>query len=44
MPIGHPKGRFGPVRRRPLNEFVFHDRYGNRNTSKKPAVDMPAPY
>jgi nitroreductase len=28
IPIGHPKGRFGPVRRRPVEEFIFRDRYG----------------
>ena len=30
IPIGYPKGRFGPVRRRPLNEFIRDDRYTNR--------------
>jgi nitroreductase len=28
IPIGYPKGRFGPVRRRPVEEFMFRDRYG----------------
>lgn len=29
IPVGYPKGRFGPVSRKPLEEFVFYDRYGN---------------
>lgn len=28
VPIGHPEGRHGPVRRRPLGELVFEDRWG----------------
>ncbi|MBI1179302.1 MAG: nitroreductase [Alphaproteobacteria bacterium] len=28
VPIGYPKGRFGPVRRRPLDELVHLDRWG----------------
>lgn len=28
IPIGYPKGRFGPVRRRPVEEFMYRDRYG----------------
>ena len=28
IPIGYPKGRFGPVRRRPVEEFVYRDTYG----------------
>jgi nitroreductase len=28
IPIGYPKGHFGPVRRRPVEEFIFRDRYG----------------
>ena len=28
IPIGYPKGRFGPVRRRPVESFVFRNRYG----------------
>jgi nitroreductase len=27
-PIGYPMGRFGPVRRVPLAEVVFEDRWG----------------
>lgn len=30
IPVGYPRGNFGPVRRRPVEEFVFRDRYGNR--------------
>jgi len=28
LPIGYPMGRFGPVRRRPLAEIVYQDRWG----------------
>jgi len=28
IPIGYPQGRHGPVRRRPLTEFVFDDAWG----------------
>jgi nitroreductase len=30
VPVGYPKGHFGPVRRKPVGEFIFEDRYGNR--------------
>jgi nitroreductase len=28
LPIGYPMGRFGPVRRVPLDEIVYQDRWG----------------
>jgi nitroreductase len=28
LPIGYPEGKFGPVRRRPLDELVHLDRWG----------------
>lgn len=28
LPIGYPIGRFGPVRRVPLGEVVYADRWG----------------
>jgi nitroreductase len=28
LPIGYPMGKFGPVRRGPLAEFVYADRWG----------------
>jgi hypothetical protein len=28
LPIGYPMGRFGPVRRAPLTDVVFEDRWG----------------
>jgi len=28
LPVGFPMGRFGPVRRVPLNEVVYADRWG----------------
>jgi nitroreductase len=30
MPIGYTDDKFGPVRRRPLNEVAVRDRFGNR--------------
>jgi nitroreductase len=35
IPVGHPQGRFGPVRRRPVEEFVFRDQYGVTGTASK---------
>ena len=29
MPIGFPKGRFGPVRRRPAASVTYHERWGS---------------
>jgi nitroreductase len=30
LPIGYPMGRFGPVRRVPLTEIVYRDRWGQQ--------------
>ena len=30
IPIGWPRGRYGPTTRRPIGEVVHLDRYGNR--------------
>ncbi len=30
VPLGWPRGRYGPTRRRPVGEVVHLDRYGNR--------------
>jgi hypothetical protein len=30
LPIGFPMGNFGPVRRGPLSDVVFLDRWGER--------------
>ena len=30
IPLGWPKGRYGPTTRRPVEEVVSIDRYGNR--------------
>jgi nitroreductase len=32
IPLGHPRGGHGPVRRRPLTEFVYDDRWGEPAT------------
>ena len=28
MPIGYPEDKFGPVKRRPVNEVAYADRWG----------------
>ena len=33
IPVGHPQGHFGPVRRRPVEEFIFRDQYGVTETA-----------
>ena len=30
VPMGYPRGRFGPLNRKPLNEIVSQDRWGER--------------
>ena len=29
MPIGYPQGKFGPIKRRPVSEVAYLDKYGN---------------
>lgn len=29
MPIGYPDGKFGPIKRRPMSEVAYLDKYGN---------------
>ncbi len=29
MPIGYPQGKFGPIKRRPVSEIAYLDKYGN---------------
>jgi hypothetical protein len=29
MPIGYPRGKFGPVRRKAIAEVAMHNRWGN---------------
>ena len=33
LPIGYPLGRFGPVRRTPLDQVVYRDRWGGAYSS-----------
>jgi nitroreductase len=35
LPIGYPMGRFGPVGRGSLAEFVYEDRWGNTYSAVK---------
>lgn len=30
IPIGYPKGKYGPTARKPLEEVVYHERWGQR--------------
>ena len=39
VPLGWPLGRYGPTRRRPVEEVVSLDRYGNRAFRTKPPPD-----
>jgi nitroreductase len=34
IPVGWPKGRFGPVTRKPVERVVHYDRYGNRRLAE----------
>ena len=34
IPIGYPKGKFGPVSRRPAEELTHFDRWGNRELAQ----------
>ncbi len=36
IPIGHPEGRFGPVRRRPVEDFIYRDSYGTSDPAPAP--------
>jgi nitroreductase len=29
LPLGYPRGKFGPTRRKPVEEVMFWDRWGN---------------
>jgi len=33
IPVGWPRGRYGPTQRKPAESVVHHDRYGNRTAS-----------
>jgi nitroreductase len=35
VPVGFPRGRFGPVRRKPVEEFVYRDRYGTTGAATR---------
>ena len=39
VPLGWPRGRYGPTRRRPVGEVVSLDRYGNRPFGSAPTSD-----
>jgi nitroreductase len=34
IPVGWPKGRYGPVTRKPVERVVHYDRYGNRRLAQ----------
>jgi nitroreductase len=35
IPIGYPRGRFGPVQRRPAEELTYFDRWGRREPAER---------
>jgi nitroreductase len=35
IPVGWPRGRYGPTTRKPVEKVVHYDRWGNRSTSPK---------
>jgi nitroreductase len=40
MPIRFPLGRFGPVRRVPLDEVVYRDRWGQAYRDLQPVTNV----
>ncbi len=42
MPIGFPRGRFGPVRRRPAEESTYFDRFGAETASSWVGISADA--
>jgi nitroreductase len=40
IPLGWPRGRYGPTTRRPVGDVVSLDRYGNRPWKSAPLVGM----
>jgi nitroreductase len=43
IPLGWPKGRYGPTTRRPVEEVVHADRFGNRAFRVRPSVPGSSP-
>jgi nitroreductase len=43
IPVGWPKGRYGPTNRRPVGESVHVDGYGNRPFRERAAGSEPPP-
>jgi nitroreductase len=41
VPLGHPQGRFGVARRRPVDEVTHWGRWGDRRTFASPPFDVP---
>jgi nitroreductase len=41
VPMGRPKGRFGPGRRRPAEQVTHWDRFGNKRASARGADPQP---
>jgi hypothetical protein len=35
IPVGWPRGRYGPTTRRPPDKVVSYDRYGNRRSDRR---------
>lgn len=43
IPVGWPRGRYGPTTRQPIERSVHADRYGNRLTPGGPRPPSPRP-
>ena len=37
IPVGWPRGRYGPTTRKPIEKVVHYERWGNRRTDQSPA-------
>ena len=43
IPVGHPTGRWGEARRRPVREVTYWDRWGETREDLPERVERPAP-
>jgi nitroreductase len=43
MPIGYPRGKYGPLARKPVSEVAFADKWGTAwtNTTPPPSAETP---
>lgn len=43
IPVGWPRGRYGPTTRKPVERVVHYDRYGNRKLIDEPPIGRKTP-